>query len=177
MVGQGNSNFLEYNVSMNKIDEELKKGFTCINCGKWTNVNKYNDTVNKNHCPHCLWSKHVDDNIAGDRMSSCNSGMKPIGLTIKKPRVDKYGVEVKGEVMIIHECTKCEKISINRILGEDSQTEIMNVFEKGMAMDKEKKNRLKKIDIVVLSEEDREEVKKQIFGNTTVDNQTRWRTL
>jgi len=149
---------------MNIKEEERNRGFICINCKKWVVVNKYNDTENRNHCPYCLWSKHVDNIMTGDRMSSCNSGMRPIGLTIKIPRINKWGVEVKGEVMIIHECVSCGKISINRVLAQDNEKEIINVFRYGIKLDDEKKKKLENQNIKVLGENDREEVEKQIFG-------------
>jgi DNA-directed RNA polymerase subunit RPC12/RpoP len=161
----GQRKFLAYNKLMNLKEEEKNKGFICVNCGKWVTVNPHNKTLNRNHCPYCLWSKHVDKSIAGDRMESCNSGMKPIGLTIKTPRVDKWGIEVKGELMLIHECVRCGKITINRLLAEDDKGEIMNVFELGKLMDEKKKNDLMNSDIFVLQEKDRAEVEHQIFGN------------
>ena len=64
--------------------------FTCENCGF---VNK--GTGYTNHCPRCLWSKHVDIN-PGDRQSVCQGLMKPVQ------------VEIKGqEYIIVHRCTKC----------------------------------------------------------------------
>jgi hypothetical protein len=102
--------------------------------------------------------------MTGDRMSSCNSGMRPIGLTIKIPRIDKWGMEVKGEIMIIHECVSCGKISINRILSQDDEKEIMKVFRYGIKLDDEKKKKLKNQNVKVLEENDREEIEKQIFG-------------
>ena len=146
-------------------EEEKNRGFICINCGKWVPINPYKKTLNRNHCPHCLWSKHVDSAIAGDRMSVCNTGMRPIGLTFKNSRTDKWGGEVQNELMLIHECVRCKKISINRILTDDDPKEILNVFEKGIQMDQDKKQELEIIDIKVLGEESREEVKKQMFGN------------
>lgn len=150
---------------MNLKQEEKNKGFVCINCQKWVPISSINKTINRNHCPHCLWSKHVDENVAGDRMASCNTGMRPIGLTTKISRVDKWGQEVRGEVMIIHECNRCEKISLNRILAEDASSEIIKVFETGIEMDEKKKEELMKKDIFVLEEKDRKELERQIFGN------------
>ncbi len=155
---------IKYNQDMNPKEEEKNKGFICINCKKWVPISKYDNTVNRNHCPYCLWSKHVDHATAGDRMSSCNSGMKPIGLTIKNPRVNKWEMKIKGELMLIHECLSCRKISINRILAQDDEKEIMNVFENGIKLDSKKKGQLKEQEVTVLEERDREEVEKQIFG-------------
>jgi len=36
--------------------------------------------------------------------------MKPVGLTFKKD----------GEIMIVHQCLNCNKISRNRIAGDDN---------------------------------------------------------
>lgn len=51
-----------------------------------------------NHCPSCLWSKHVDKEIPGDRASDCGGMMTPIGVLQKH-----------GKWRIIQECTKCAK--------------------------------------------------------------------
>lgn len=34
-------------------------------------------TEHRNHCPSCLWSRHVD-HTPGDRASTCGSLMQPI---------------------------------------------------------------------------------------------------
>ena len=74
--------------------------------------------------------------------------------------------------MIIHECVSCGKISINRILSQDDEKEIMKVFRYGIKLDDEKKKKLKNQNVKVLEENDREEVEKQIFGfkNTSESN-------
>lgn len=55
-----------------------KEDFTCENCGEFVSGDGYTD-----HCPKCLYGKHVDEKIPGDRESTCGGSMKPIGLTIK----------------------------------------------------------------------------------------------
>ncbi|MBW6441794.1 RNHCP domain-containing protein [Patescibacteria group bacterium] len=150
---------------MNAKEEEKNRGFVCINCGKWVPISPFTKTLNRNHCPHCLWSKHVDSAIAGDRMSVCNTGMKPIGLNFKNSRTDKWGGEVQNELMLIHQCIRCQKISINRVLAEDNSSEIIRAYEEGLKLDGEMKKKLGINNINVLSEENREEVETQIFGN------------
>ena len=56
----------------NMIDEN----FICENCGK--NVSKLGYTA-RDHCPYCLYSKHLDIN-PGDRENTCHGLMKPIGI-------------------------------------------------------------------------------------------------
>jgi len=43
--------------------------------------------------------------------------MKPIGLTTKRD----------GEIMIVHQCETCGKISNNRIAGDDNTDEILRL--------------------------------------------------
>ena len=66
------------------------ENFICDNCG-----NKVKGTGFTNHCPKCLWSKHIDIN-PGDRMSSCKGMMEPIKTELRK---DEY--------IITHRCLKC----------------------------------------------------------------------
>jgi len=90
--------------------------------------------------------------------------MKPIGLTFKHEGVDKYGIPRQGELMLIHECVNCGKISINRIAGDDNPEAILKVFEESQGLDPEKRSQLERDDIEVLSRELREEILTQLFG-------------
>ena len=64
--------------------------FVCENCGFSTEGNGYT-----NHCPKCLWSKHVDIN-PGDREEKCGGMMEPIGAFLKN-----------GENILVHKCIRC----------------------------------------------------------------------
>ena len=130
--------------------------YTCINCKRDVKEEGDIGTKNRNHCPFCLHSKHLDLNTPGDRNSSCGGDMKPVGLTFKKGRVDKYNKFVQGEVMIVHKCTKCNKIGTNRIAADDDSDALLKVFEFS-------KN-LKIKGIKTLSKEDERELKRQILG-------------
>ena len=83
------------------IDEEFK----CENCGK--NVNKLNYTA-RDHCPYCLYSKHVDI-MPGDRQNTCLGQMMPIGI-------EKY----KNTYKIIYKCLKCNQIHKNVMAIDDN---------------------------------------------------------
>lgn len=67
--------------------------FTCEHCGTRIEGSGYT-----NHCPKCLWSKHVDVD-PGDRAESCGGGMEPIGIEGSSP-----------SYRIIHCCKKCGAI-------------------------------------------------------------------
>lgn len=66
------------------------ENFTCAHCGTVVFGNGYT-----NHCPKCLWSRHVDNN-PGDRASQCGGLMEPVGA---EPNGDGF--------IITHKCVKC----------------------------------------------------------------------
>ena len=51
-------------------------GFICENCGHEVLPLGY---TSRNHCPKCLFSKHVDKE-PGDRLESCKGLLRPIGF-------------------------------------------------------------------------------------------------
>lgn len=121
-------------------------------------------TLHRNQCPFCLWSKHVDLKVSGDRKSACLGAMEPIGLTFKEEGVDKYGHPRQGEVMIIHHCLECNKYSINRIAADDDPQTILAVFEKSLTLPQEIKDEIKNQNIRLLDDKDREEIRTQLLG-------------
>lgn len=144
--------------------------FKCEKCGEEVATEGNFGTANRNHCPKCLWSKHLDDKVSGDRASECQGLMEPIGLTFKKEGIDKYGKERQGEIMLIHRCEKCGKVVINRLAGDDEGDKVMEVFENSRTQElppsPEGYGRASKTgeSIKVLREEDRGEVRAQMFG-------------
>ena len=93
----------------------LAASFRCIHCGAHVVTSPlYAGVLNRNHCPYCLWSRHLDLFAAGDRLCACKAPMRPLGLTLKQSR-KKYVREDGGELMLIHACIECNNLSINRI--------------------------------------------------------------
>jgi len=70
--------------------QRTEEDFTCEQCGFFVQGNGYT-----NHCPRCLWSKHVDVN-PGDRAAVCGGAMEPVSVELKD-----------GEYIILHRCVKC----------------------------------------------------------------------
>lgn len=138
--------------------EHTAGGFKCSHCKRWVVINEFIGTVNRNHCNYCLWSKHVDVK-KGDRKEECHGGMKPVGLTFKHE-----GYARQGELMLIHECAACGRLSINRIAADDSDERILEVFEQSSAIWGELANLLAREGIAWLTVSDRKEVLKQLFG-------------
>jgi hypothetical protein len=118
---------------------------------------------NRNHCPYCLWSRHLDLFSAGDRLSACKGQMKPIGLTMKKSR-NKYQIKSRGELMLIHECIECGCLSINRIAADDDPDSVMEVFFSSQALGFQTRARCEGQGIAVLN--DAEIARAQLYGAT-----------
>jgi hypothetical protein len=118
---------------------------------------------NRNHCPYCLWSCHLDLFAAGDRLSACKAPMKPIGLTIKKGK-NKYQSDSRGELMLIHECVECQTLSINRIAADDDSGTVMAVFQESFIVNRQIHAICREQGIVILSIEDIDVVYSQLYG-------------
>ena len=139
------------------------QNFRCANCNHFVSTERESCGVNnRNHCPNCLWSRHVD-NIPGDRKAGCHCRMKPLGLTLKRTN-KKYSTINQGELMLIHECTGCGKISINRIAGDDDPLVIQRLFMESQSMPAETITRLVIADILPLKSGDFTIVFTQLFG-------------
>lgn len=82
--------------------------FTCEHCGTGVKGDGYT-----NHCPRCLWSKHVDVQ-PGDRAASCAGMMKPIRLEGST-----------GKYRIIQTCERC---NISRPIAVDKNDDIKAVL-------------------------------------------------
>lgn len=88
----------------------VNENFVCQNCGQKVKGSGYT-----NHCPKCLWSKHVDIN-PGDRQVTCQGLMKPVAIENKK-----------GSYVIVHQCTICKQRKRNKAAGNDSFEEILRI--------------------------------------------------
>lgn len=105
--------------------DDFNADFTCKNCGRYVSARTaVSGVVNRNHCPYCLHSRHVDLFEAGDRLCACKGVMAPVGLTVKRSR-DKYARGLQGELMLVHRCQTCGGLSINRIAADDDAIRIL----------------------------------------------------
>jgi hypothetical protein len=84
------------------------QSFTCGHCHRFIGPLP-SGGHHRNHCPFCLYSRHVDDRVSGDRMSACGSQMAPIGA-FQRPN---------GEHVVVHRCLGCGFERFNRIAADD----------------------------------------------------------
>ena len=88
--------------------------FLCENCGLEVQGSGYT-----NHCPRCLWSKHVDIN-PGDRAAECGGPMVPVTVEIKS-----------GEYILTHRCLNCGHEKRNRASTGDDHDAILKLVYRG----------------------------------------------
>lgn len=139
--------------------------FQCIFCRHYVSTAAvFAGVQNRNHCPYCLWSKHLDLQKPGDRMAVCKAGMRPVALTLKQEH-KKYTRPYQGELMIVHHCDACGKNSINRIASDDDPDRILAVFHASAELDETLRQNLSGEGILTLDESQRRVVMARLFGN------------
>lgn len=93
----------------------IDESFVCEKCGK--KVKKLGYTA-RDHCPYCLYSKHVDIN-PGDRNNSCKGMLEPVGI-------EKF----KDSFKIIYLCEKCHKTHKNIMAKDDDMNKIIELSKR-----------------------------------------------
>ena len=89
--------------------------FICENCSKEVDRLLYSA---RDHCPFCLYSKHVDIN-PGDRQNNCLGLLKPIDI-------EKF----KNSYKIIYQCKKCHQLHKNIMADDDDMNSIISLSTK-----------------------------------------------
>jgi hypothetical protein len=140
------------------------EGFVCKYCHSFVPAQATPGSFhNRNHCPRCLSSRHLDLYAAGDRLSACKARMQPIGLTLKRtPR--KYATGEQGELMLVHQCEECGKVAINRIAADDNDEAILSILEASRWLDSQTGALLIGSGIVLLTAEDEPLVYRRLYG-------------
>jgi hypothetical protein len=95
---------------------EEERSFRCGHCRLDVPTDALG-TAHRNHCPNCLWSRHLDERTPGDRASECCSLMEPIGITVRG----------SGEWVVVHRCTGCEEVNLNRSAGDDNPLALLRL--------------------------------------------------
>lgn len=94
----------------------FSRSFRCGHCGVEVSLDAPG-TSHRNHCSACLWSRHLDRNAPGDRNAGCPGGMEPIAVTVRG----------EGRWMLIHRCTHCGRMRMNRTAADDNVLLLMRL--------------------------------------------------
>ncbi|MEK7611858.1 MAG: RNHCP domain-containing protein [Patescibacteria group bacterium] len=93
--------------------QRTTEDFICEHCGAPVTGDGYT-----NHCPKCLWSKHVDIN-PGDRAEVCRGLMKPTHVEMER-----------DHETLTHTCVLCGEMRRNKIQKNDSREALFEIIEK-----------------------------------------------
>jgi hypothetical protein len=138
--------------------------FRCAHCHHIvSSAHLLSGVNNRNHCPYCLWSRHLDLYAAGDRLAACKASMQPVALTAKRRR-NKYGPG-RGELMLVHLCTDCGGISINRIAADDDTDTLLEVFSTSLTLPARTRALLQDNGIEILPPQGLPQLQLQLFGS------------
>jgi hypothetical protein len=90
----------------------VREDFACLHCGRLVHGDGYT-----NHCPYCLWSRHVDEEHPGDRAAICGAAMEPIAAM----------TEGNGMV-VVQRCTGCGLVWRNKVSRADDREAVLALF-------------------------------------------------
>ena len=102
-------------------DAPADGGFACVHCGVPV-PHAAHGTRQRNHCPLCLWSVHLDVR-PGDRAAGCGGVMEPIAIWARPG----------GEWALVHRCEQCGAVRTNRIAGDDNEAVLMSLAVRALA--------------------------------------------
>ena len=138
--------------------------FVCMNCHNFVSAEAALSGVhNRNHCPYCLASRHLDLFEPGDRLSACKARMRPVALALKRS-TRKYARPGDGELMLVHVCEDCGKVSLNRIAADDDNQQILGVFESSSSLDHPLQCVLSENKVTPIAKTDLQVVTRRLFG-------------
>lgn len=95
----------------------LSESFRCRKCRAMIGAPP-SGTSQRNHCPLCLFSRHVDYR-PGDRSGECGSSMEPISIWVRG-----------DEWVLLHRCQGCGVIHANRIAPDDNEIALLSLAAK-----------------------------------------------
>ena len=101
---------------------ERRTSFRCGYCHLDVSTDAHG-TAHRNHCPNCLWSRHLDDDTPGDRDARCGALMEPIAITVRGD----------GEWVLVHRCGNCDVLHLNRSAGDDNPLILLRLAVKPLA--------------------------------------------
>ena len=99
-----------------------QRTFRCRNCRLDVSTDAPG-TRHRNHCPTCLWSRHLDRHTPGDRAADCGASMEPVAVCAR----------ADGEWALIHRCSGCHALRLNRIAGDDNPLMLMHLAVRPLA--------------------------------------------
>lgn len=91
--------------------------------------------------------------------------MQPIAIVFKDYKVNPFTDRASGELMIIHQCLNCGKLSPNRIAGDDDEYQIISILKDSINLNTDITTQLRNIGLVPITTSNKEEAFISLFGS------------
>ncbi|NLU68006.1 RNHCP domain-containing protein [Streptomyces sp. HNM0574] len=95
--------------------------FGCLRCGL-TVAAFAPDGRRREHCPGCLYSRHLTDHVEGGP-SDCGARMTPISVAVLRG----------GDWALVHRCARCHELTSHPVCGDDNQLLLMRLAVRPLA--------------------------------------------
>ncbi|MGW5879212.1 RNHCP domain-containing protein [Nocardiopsis terrae] len=95
--------------------------FRCVLCGLSVPA-PGPDGPQRGHCPSCLSSRHVHDQVGGGA-SDCEGRMTPISVVVPRDR----------RWRLVHRCVRCDELSESAVADDDNPLVLMRIAVRPLA--------------------------------------------
>lgn len=102
-------------------DHARQATFGCVLCGLSVSV-LGPDGEPRDHCPSCLSSLHVHDQVEGGA-SDCDGRMTPISVVVPRD----------GRWRLVHRCARCDELSESTVATDDNPLVLMRIAVRPLA--------------------------------------------
>jgi len=90
--------------------------------------------------------------------------MQPISMAFKDYEVNLFTNKGGGELMIIHQCLNCGKISPNRIAGDDNEYQMLCILKESLCLSEDLAMKLLSLGLELITNINKEEALISLFG-------------
>lgn len=90
--------------------------------------------------------------------------MKPIAITFKDYEINPFTNRGGGELMVVHECVNCGKLSPNRIAGDDNEYQILHILKESLCLSENMAMKLRNMGLELITGKNKEEALISLLG-------------
>lgn len=90
--------------------------------------------------------------------------MQPIAIASKNYKVNPFTGRGSGELMIVHQCLNCGRISPNRIAGDDNEYQILSILKESTNLNEDVTTQFRNLGLEIITASNKEEALISLFG-------------
>jgi hypothetical protein len=90
--------------------------------------------------------------------------MQPVAIAFKDYRINPFTNKGSGELMIVHKCLNCAKLSPNRISGDDNEYQIVSILKESINLNENMLSQLRNMGLEPITTSNIIEAYISLFG-------------